>query len=277
MWPVVAESGPAALKLLESVVHPIPLVLTDAHMPEMDGFELLKQIKIHSGIPTVIMLTSGSYAGDVVRSRELGAEAYLVKPVRRDELMQTILRVLTEHPPLSQPLAGRTDIVHPRPKQPGLEALGRIHGLHVLVAEDNLINQRYALSVLEKDGYSAVVVSNGREALAAMERESFDLVLMDVHMPEMDGFEATSAIRARERFLGTRVPIIAVTAHAMSGDREKCLAAGMDAYVSKPIRRAELIETIAALLNRGKMPSTAGPTGSASRLLPSQEVVAADR
>ncbi len=170
-------------------------------------------------------------------------------------------------------------MLRPRPKEPGLEALGRIHGLHVLVAEDNLINQRYALSVLEKEGYSAVVVSNGREALAAMDRESFDLVLMDVHMPEMDGFEATSAIRARERFLGTRVPIIAVTAHAMSGDREKCLAAGMDAYVSKPIRRAELIENIAALLNRGKMPTAMVEVSrNISGVLPAaQEVVAVDR
>jgi two-component system sensor histidine kinase/response regulator len=256
MWPVVAESGPAAMKLLESVVQPIPLVLTDVHMPDMDGFELLKEIKINLGTPTVIMLTSGSYAGDVTRSRELGAEAYLIKPVRRSELLQTILRILTEHPAASQPLPPRRDSVrlagndhHRLPLAP----------LHVLVAEDNIINQRYAVSVLEKEGYSTVVVSNGREALAAMDRESFDLMLMDLHMPEMDGFEATSSIRARERFLGKRIPIVAVTAHAMSGDREKCLAAGMDAYVSKPIRRGELVQAIANLITRGNLPS--GHTG----------------
>ena len=125
--------------------------------------------------------------------------------------------------------------------------------LHVLVAEDNMINQRYAVSVLENEGYSTVVVGNGREALAAMERETFDLVLMDLHMPDMDGFEATSSIRARERFLGRRIPIVAVTAHAMIGDREKCLAAGMDAYVSKPIRRSELLKVITNLVAGGAL------------------------
>ena len=110
-----------------------------------------------------------------------------------------------------------------------------------------LINQKYALGVLENEGYSAVVVTTGREALAALERESFDLVLMDVQMPDMDGFEATSSIRARERFTGTRTPILAMTAHAMHGDRDKCLAAGMDAYVSKPIRKSELMSAIASL------------------------------
>jgi two-component system sensor histidine kinase/response regulator len=244
MWPMLAESGPAALKLLESMVEPVPLVLTDVHMPEMDGFELLKHINIHLRTPTVIMLTSGSYAGDVARSRELGAEAYLIKPVRQNELLQTILRILAAHPAVSHPVATWRDSVRrlgrqlrPNPSE----------ALHVLVAEDNIINQRYALSVLEKEGYSVVVVGNGREALMALERESFDLVLMDVQMPEMDGFEATSSIRARERFTGTHTPIVAMTAHAMNGDRDKCLAAGMDAYVSKPIRKSDLIEAISSL------------------------------
>ncbi len=271
MWPVVAESGAAALKLLESVVQPIPLVLTDVHMPEMDGFELLKQIKINLGTPTVIMLTSGSYAGDVTRSRELGAEAYLIKPVRRSELLQIILRILKDHPPSTQRISPRRDPValssaesHRLPLSP----------LHELVAEDNIINQTYALSVLENEGYSAVIAGNGREALAAMERESFDLVLMDLHMPDMDGFEATSSIRARERFLGTRIPIVAVTAHAMAGDREKCLAAGMDAYVSKPIRRAELLKVIASLVARDSLRPTEEPhaTRRTSAVLVSAEL-----
>jgi two-component system sensor histidine kinase/response regulator len=249
MWPVVAESGPAAMNLLESVVQPIPLVLTDVHMPDMDGFELLKNIKINLGTPTVIMLTSGSYAGDVRRSRELGAEAYLIKPVRRSDLLQTILKILKDHPPAAQTRPVRREAAPPL----GKELRPPLSRLHVLVAEDNVINQRYALSVLEHEGYSAVVVGNGREALAAMERESFDLVLMDLHMPDMDGFEATSSIRARERFLGTRIPIVAVTAHAMAGDREKCLAAGMDAYVSKPIRRSELTDAITNLTTRGRV------------------------
>jgi len=249
MWPILAESGLAALKVLESVVEPVPLILTDVHMPEMDGFELLKHIKIHSQIPTVIMLTSGSYAGDVARSRELGAEAYLIKPVRRSELLETILKILAAHPPTSRPVTTWRESV----RRLGNELLTSPSSrLHILVAEDNIINQRYVLSVLEKEGFSAVVVSNGREAIAALERESFDLVLMDVHMPDMDGFEATSSIRARERFSGKRIPIVAVTAHAMTGDRDKCLAAGMDGYVSKPLRKSELMEVIASLVTNRK-------------------------
>jgi two-component system sensor histidine kinase/response regulator len=241
MWPLLAESGPSALTLLESMVDPVPLILTDVHMPEMDGFELIKHIKIHSQIPTVIMLTSGSYPGDIARSRELGAEAYLIKPVRRSELMETIVRILAQHPPASIPVISWRESVRSLAKQLGPGPAGP---LHVLVAEDNPINQRYALEVLEKHGYSVSVVSNGREALLALERETFDLVLMDVQMPEMDGFEATSSIRARERFTGNRIPIIAMTAHAMGGDRDKCLASGMDAYVPKPIRSADLFEAI---------------------------------
>jgi two-component system sensor histidine kinase/response regulator len=243
MWPMLAESGGAALKLLESMTEPVPLILTDVHMPEMDGFELIKHIKIHSQIPTVIMLTSGGYPGDVTRSRELGAEAYLIKPIRRGELMDTMERVLAAHP-VPAPLATWRESVRRLTNQLKPEPGG---ALRVLVAEDNMINQRYALDVLERHGYSVEVVNNGREALAALEREPFDLILMDVQMPEMDGFEATSTIRARERFTGKRIPIIAMTAHAMSGDRDKCLASGMDGYVPKPIRSEELFNVISSL------------------------------
>jgi CheY-like chemotaxis protein len=256
MWPLLAESGPAALTLLESMVDPVPLILTDVHMPDMDGFELIKHVKIHSQIPTVIMLTSGSYPGDIARSRELGADAYLIKPVRRSELMETIVRILAQHPPASIPLVSWRDSVRGLAKQLGPE---RTSPVRVLVAEDNIINQRYALEVLEKQGYSVTVVSNGREALLTLERETFDLVLMDVQMPEMDGFEATSSIRARERFTGKRIPIIAMTAHAMGGDRDKCLASGMDAYVPKPIRSAELFETISSLTSNRRHTVPQGP------------------
>jgi signal transduction histidine kinase/DNA-binding response OmpR family regulator len=260
MWPLLAESGPAALNLLESMVDPVPLILTDVHMPEMDGFELVKHVKIHSQIPTVIMLTSGSYPGDIARSRELGAEAYLIKPVRRSELKETILRILAQHPPASNPLVSWRDSVRGLTKQ-----LRPSQGspLHVLVAEDNVINQRYAQEVLEKQGYSAVIAGNGREALLALERETFDLVLMDVQMPEMDGFEATSSIRARERFTGKRIPIIAMTAHAMNGDRDKCLAAGMDAYVPKPIRSSQLFDAISNLTSNRRQTTAVGPANSA--------------
>jgi two-component system sensor histidine kinase/response regulator len=250
MWPILAESGFAAMTLLESIMEPIPLILTDVHMPEMDGFELLKHIKIHSQIPTVIMLTSGSYAGDVARSRELGAEAYLIKPVRRSELLHTIIQVLSAHPAASRPVSTRREGIRTLAAELRSQSMG---ALRILVAEDNIINQRYALSMLEHEGYYVAVVSNGREALAALEREPFDLVLMDLHMPDIDGFEATSSIRARESFSGKRTPIIAVTAHAMSGDRDKCLAAGMDAYVSKPIRKVELLEAISNLSTNRKL------------------------
>jgi len=164
--------------------------------------------------------------------------------------LETILKILAAHPPTSRPVATWRESV----RRLGNELLGSpSEGLHILVAEDNIINQRYVVSLLEHAGFSAVVVSNGREAIGALERESFDLVLMDVHMPEMDGFEATSSIRARERFTGKRMPIVAVTAHAMMGDRDKCLAAGMDAYVSKPLRKAELMEVIANLIANRKL------------------------
>jgi CheY-like chemotaxis protein len=258
MWPILAESGAAALKLLESLVQPVPLVLTDVHMPEMDGFELIERIKTHSKTPTIIMLTSGSYAGDVTRSRELGAEAYLIKPLRRSELLETILRVLAAHPPISDPVATWPESIRRLGKQLRVPPSGQ---LRVLVAEDNIVNQKYILNVLEQEGYSAAVVGNGREALAALEREHFDLVLMDLQMPDMDGFEATSSIRARERFTGTRIPIVAVTAHAMSGDRDKSLAAGMDAYIAKPIRRADLLEAIVRLTSASRS-GVGGPDGS---------------
>jgi CheY-like chemotaxis protein len=226
-------------------------------MPEMDGFELTKHVKIHSQIPTVIMLTSGSYPGDIARSRELGAEAYLIKPVRRSELKETILRILAQHPPASIPVLSWRNSVRGLAKQlrPGTGG-----PLHILVAEDNVINQRYAQEVLEKHGYAAVIVGNGREALLALEREIFDVVLMDVQMPEMDGFEATSSIRARERFTGKRMPIIAMTAPAMSGDRDKCLAAGMDAYVPKPIQSAQLFDAISNLTSNHRQGMIVGPT-----------------
>ncbi len=249
MWPMLAESVPAAIKILDSLVHRIALVLTDVHMPEIDGFELLKHIKRTTQTPTIIMLTSGSYASDVERSHELGAEAYLIKPVRRTELLQTILRVLKMHAPtsdLESTWRGSVQRLEKELRQRSSDAL------YILVAEDNMINQRYAVSLLENEGHEVVVVGNGQEAVAALEREPFHVVLMDVQMPVMDGFEATSLIRARERITGTRTPIIATTAHAMTGDRDKCLAAGMDAYVSKPIRRLELLQTITSLATNSK-------------------------
>jgi CheY-like chemotaxis protein len=224
----------------------------------MDGFALVQYIKTHMQSATVVMLTSGSYSGDVARSRELGAEAYLIKPVRQKDLLQTIRRILAASPASGQAATWRDSVrqlertLHPRPAC----------GLRILVAEDNLNNQQVALNLLAKQGHSVVVVADGREAIDAVERESFDLVLMDIQMPDMDGFEATERIRARERITNMRIPIVAMTAHAMTGDREKCLAAGMEAYISKPIRRAELIEVIASVTDRARSLRSGVPSSS---------------
>jgi CheY-like chemotaxis protein len=245
MCPIVAESGPAALAILESCLEPIPLVLTDVHMPGMDGFDLVKQVKSSKQTPTVIMLTSGSYHGDVPRSKELGVEAYLVKPVGQKDLLQAIQQIFTLHPPAAGALAAWRE---------SLTRLGSairpraLASLRILVVEDNLINQNLAVSLLENNGHLTRVAGTGREALAVLERESFDVILMDVQMPDMDGLDATKAIRTKEQFTGKRVPIIAVTAHAMTGDREKCLAAGMDAYLSKPIRKLDLLTIIGSVM-----------------------------
>jgi two-component system sensor histidine kinase/response regulator len=239
MEPIVAESGAVAMRLLENSPLPVSLILTDVHMPEMDGFELARYIKSRSSVATIVMLTSGSQLGDVEKCRELNIDAYLTKPVAPHHLRSAILRVignrsaqvaLTELPAAHTPSSA--------PSQFAGEPL------RILVAEDNIVNQKVAQRFLIKEGHSVVVVSNGREALTALDREQFDLVLMDVQMPEMDGFEATAAIRARERFTGTRLPILAMTAHAMAGDQQRCLAVGMDGYVAKPVHKADLLNAI---------------------------------
>jgi two-component system sensor histidine kinase/response regulator len=237
MRPLVADSGPAAIRLLDDSSDPIPLILTDVNMPDMDGFQLAAAIKRRGVAAMIVMLTSGSHMGDVTRCHELGIDAYLTKPVSRTELRAAILRVLGSTPERLSQGPSRS-----RPEQSA--ANPDIEALRILLAEDNLVNQKVATRLLEREGHRVVVVGTGREAVAAVDRESFDIVLMDVQMPEMDGFEATVAIRARERFTGTRLPIIAMTAHAMSGDKERCLSAGMDGYVAKPVRRQDLLDAI---------------------------------
>ena len=183
------------------------------------------------------MLTSGPRPGDDRRAIALGVSSYLIKPVKQSDLLDRILEALA--PPTARARAAA----------PAARPAGR--RLRVLVAEDNLVNQRVAVGLLERAGHRAAVVENGRQALAALAREAFDVVLMDVQMPEMDGFEATAAIRERERGTPRHVPIVAMTAHAMKGDAERCLAAGMDAYLAKPLQSAELVATIARLTPDG--------------------------
>jgi two-component system sensor histidine kinase/response regulator len=240
MLPIVASSAPEALALLRRGIdtqRPIRLVVTDIHMPEMDGFHLAGRIKAVPDFADVaiVMLTSGETLGDIERSRSIGVAAHLTKPARRNELRAAIAKAMRAKPEGAAlpgaPVAARARNFSATPRR-------------ILLVEDVPVNQMLAVRILEKSGHHIVVANNGLEGLAALDRASFDLVLMDVQMPEMDGFQAAAAIRERERATGLHVPIIAMTAYAMTGDRERCLAAGMDGYISKPIRARELIAVV---------------------------------
>ena len=214
------------------------LIICDLLMPHMDGFDFVERVreKPELSAAKIMLLTSAGRRGDAARSEELGIAAYLTKPVRRSELLEVISRLLDnrEQRP-GQPLVTRYSIANA-----GKSAVS----LRVLVAEDNAVNQMLVTRLIEKRGHSVKVVANGREALAALKQGTYDLALMDVQMPEMDGFEATGELRKREKRTGLRIPVIALTAHAMKGDRERCLEAGMDGYLSKPIRAQELYELL---------------------------------
>ena len=256
MRPTLASGAHEALTLLEQAAarkQAFPIVLLDANMPELDGFGLAERIRRRRALAAtrLLMLTSGPRPGDERRAMALGVSSYLIKPVKQSDLLDRMLEALEDRP------TGALARAIERPK-------GR--RLRVLVAEDNPVNQKVAAGLLERAGHRTVIVENGRQALEALEGGSFDLVLMDVQMPELDGLEATAAIRERERGTGRRIPIVAVTAHAMKGDAERCLAAGMDAYLAKPLQPPELVATIARL--------TPGATLDEARLL---ERVGGDR
>ena len=242
MLPTAVEGGRAAMLALEAAKEagsPFPLVLLDGQMPEIDGFTLAQQIQDHPDLvrTTIMMLTSADHLGDAMLCRQLGISAYLVKPVRQSELLSLICRSLQKSP------QDKEEISRIRRAPRSGDSPWR-----VLVAEDNMVNQTLARRLLEKRGYTVSVVGDGLAALAALDRECYDIVLMDVQMPGMDGFEATATIRRQEQLSGRHIPIVAMTAHAFKGDQERCLAAGMDAYVSKPVRQQELYTTIEHLL-----------------------------
>ncbi len=242
MKPTGVDGGLPALKALERAVRsgePFGVILLDKHMPPMDGFTLAERIHQDPELAGTsrIMLTSGDHPGDLNRCRELGIVSYLLKPVKQSELLNAILAALGIRFQREESL---TPVSHPRKPQ---------RHLRILLAEDNPINQMLAVRLLEKQGHTVVVAGNGREALATLEQQPFDLVLMDVQMPEMDGYEATALIRAQERATGRHLPVIALTAHAMKGDLESCLQAGMDAYLSKPIQVKELYEVIEGVVS----------------------------
>jgi CheY-like chemotaxis protein len=228
LQPTAVSGGQAALELLVEAANtpnPFVLVLLDANMPDLDGFAVAEEIRHHQELAgaTIMMLTSSGQYGDSARCRELGVGTYLTKPIKQAELLEAIYRALDR-----QAVDARIEPVDVDPSRP-------VRRLSVLLAEDNPVNQRVAVGLLSKRGHLVTVAANGREAIEALDRERFDVVLMDVQMPEMGGLEATAIIRDRERRIGGHVRIVAMTAHAMKGDRDRCLAAGMDGYLSKPV------------------------------------------
>jgi PAS domain S-box-containing protein len=254
MRPTLCGDAPAALAELCRAAQmgtPYPLVLLDAHMPEMDGFMLAAQVQQTPALAgtLLVMLTSAGRPEDIARCRELGIGAYLLKPLKQSDLLATLLTTLytAGNQAARAALVSSARLGGPT-EGPGVGQAPRPRLLRVLLAEDNVVNQKLGVRLLEKRGHVVVVVSNGREALEVLEREAFDLVLMDVQMPEMDGLEATQQIRQKEKPGGRRLPILAMTAHAMKGDRERCLEAGMDGYIAKPIQPRELYDAIDALL-----------------------------
>ena len=233
-------------------------ILLDAMMPEVDGFQLaaaIRQEPAFADIP-LLLLTSADRAGDVGRCRELGIAGYLLKPVKASELNEALARVLSRNPSVARLPSGdatgdkqsqRQD-VQPAPSTPLTTASAR--SFRILLAEDNPVNQHVAVRTLERMGHVVTVVSNGLAAVEAWKCGQYDVILMDVQMPELDGFEATRIIRRLEADRACRTPIIAMTAHAMKGDRERCLAAGMDDYVAKPVRRDELETALNRVLSQ---------------------------
>ncbi len=272
MRPTVVESGPAALALLEFARdrgEPFALVLLDAMMPDMDGFDLAARIKERPELAgaTLMMLSSADRHGDAARCRELGVSAYLGKPIKQSDLLDAIMTTLDAtassldvSPSSSLVSCGEPAAAAPPPA--ASESVPGLRPLRILLAEDNAVNQRLAVRTLEKRGHVVIVAANGREALAVLDqaKEPFDVVLMDVQMPEMDGFEATAAIREREQNTSTHLPIVAMTAHAMKGDRERCLEAGMDGYVSKPLQTSELFAALADILANPPQQAAASET-----------------
>ena len=247
MKPVTVNNGKAALEEIEQASragNPFALIILDFLMPEMDGMTLAKHItkSSYDRGSKIIMLTSAGRRGDAARCREIGISAYLTKPIKQSDLLDAITNVLAAKPKdlVHQLLVTR----HSLRDLPSAAPPGTARALRILVAEDNLVNQRVAVRMLERRGHQVLVAGNGREALETLDREHFDVILMDVQMPLLDGLETTRRIREREQGTGQHISIIAMTAHAMKGDREQCLAAGMDDYLAKPINTAELYTVI---------------------------------
>jgi PAS domain S-box-containing protein len=239
MVTVCVPDGPSALDELERALNegePFGLIALDSLMPFMDGFELAERIRTipEYASSKILLLTSAGHRGDAALCMRNGINGYLVKPVNQKELFNAVCEIMRrgKDQDNNAPLVTGHFLRETRRK------------IRVLVAEDNPVNQKLTSKLLEKRGHKVEVASDGRQALAKLEKASFDIVLMDLQMPEMDGIEATRAIREKERLSGTRTPIIAMTAHAMKGDRQRCIDAGMDSYIAKPIKPEELMAQV---------------------------------
>ena len=261
MRPTTVDGAQAMLAVLHQAMQqgaPFLLVLLDAHMPSMDGLSVAVQIKQSPDLThaTIMMLTPGGSSSDAARCRELGITSYLTKPIKQSELLHAICTAL--HTSLVT--------VHDTPRLALSSRTQSQRLLHILVVEDNIVNQRLMVRMLQKWGHSVVVVNNGKEAIAALARETFALVLMDVQMSDMDGLATTAVIRIQEQATGIHIPIVALTAHAMPEDRERCLAAGMDAYLSKPLHAPQLFQIIGSLVPgtvpRAETAGTGAPGGA---------------
>lgn len=236
MVPAEAAGGAEALKKMHRARksgRPFRLVLLDANMPEMDGFSFAENVLEDTDLSgaIIMMISSAGLRGDAARCRKLGISAYMSKPVKQSSLLDAIMLTLgsAKHPRKDAPLITRHSMRAAR------------RPIRILLAEDNPINQKVTARILEKEGHTVQLAPNGRAAIAAAAKGGLDLILMDIQMPEMDGIQATAAIRAREEREGGHIPIVAMTAHAMKGDRERCLSAGMDSYISKPVKPLELV------------------------------------
>jgi signal transduction histidine kinase/CheY-like chemotaxis protein len=252
MKPLAVGSGEEALARLDeahAAGRPFPLAILDFQMPDMDGFTLAARIRAQAELryTRLFILTSAGQRGDAARCQEIGIEVYLMKPVQQATLLDAIAHSLGRPAAAGAAPLTRHSLNQARRK------------LRVLLAEDNAINRKLAVHLLEKHGHSVEVANDGVEAVAAVEAGEFDVVLMDVQMPNMDGLEAAAAIRTLERGTGKHIPIVAMTAHAMKGDQERCLEAGMDGYISKPIQPDRMMEAIA----RATAPAAAA-TGEAA-------------
>ena len=273
MKPVAVGDGVAAMDALWHAAacgRPYALVLLDARMPDADGLALAAQIRKRAELSAtlIILLTSGDRPGDLPRVREQRVNAHLLKPVQQDELLETIYRVFRKEE------GGR--MKDEQKKAPTLDSSFILppssFSLRILVAEDNEFNAQLLEQLLVRRGHRVRLASTGREALSLAGEGGFDLLLLDIHMPELDGFQVVQAIRERERAAGGHLPVIALTARSRKEDRERCLAAGMDDFLAKPIQAADLWTAIDRVLRKdegGRMKDEAEPSASSFILPPS--------